>query len=103
MVDPSGKKPVDDEPELSRLVGISAERKLKARREKSEAARIVWSGLGIMGLIGWSVVIPTLLGAGLGVWLDRRYPMSHSWTLTLLFLGLIGGELLEPKHCNDVL
>lgn len=91
MSDPSGKKPVDDEPELSRLVGISAERKLKARREKSEAARIVWSGLGMMGLIGWSVAIPTLLGAGLGVWLDRRYPMSHSWTLTLLFLGLIVG------------
>jgi ATP synthase protein I len=34
----------------------------------------VWFGLGMMGLIGWSVAVPTLLGAALGIWLDNRYP-----------------------------
>jgi ATP synthase protein I len=43
------------------------------------------------GLIGWSVAIPTLLGVLLGVWLDERHPVSYSWTLTLLFAGLILG------------
>ena len=36
----------------------------------------VWFGLGMMGLIGWSVVVPTLLGAALGIWLDKRHPGS---------------------------
>ena len=28
----------------------------------------------MMGLVGWSVVVPTLLGAALGIWLDHRHP-----------------------------
>jgi F-type H+-transporting ATPase subunit epsilon len=54
---------------FSREVGAKAARKLKARRN---AAPGVWFGLGMMGLIGWSVVVPTLLGAALGIWLDNR-------------------------------
>jgi predicted F0F1-ATPase subunit len=37
----------------------------------------VWFGLGMMGLIGWSVVVPTLLGAALGIWLDAHHPGKH--------------------------
>ena len=51
----------------------------------------IWFGLGMMGLIGWSVAIPTLLGASLGLWLDRHYAGSHSWTLALLVAGLVLG------------
>jgi len=47
--------------------------------------------LGMMGLIGWSVAIPTLLGAALGLWLDRHYPGRHAWTLALLVAGLAIG------------
>ena len=43
------------------------------------------------GLIGWSVAVPTLLGAMLGLWLDRRHPGPHSWTLMLLVAGLVIG------------
>lgn len=75
---------------LSREVGTKADRKLKARRDSS---RGVWFGMGMMGLVGWSVVVPTLLGAALGNWLDRRNPGNHSWTLTLLILGLAIGCL----------
>lgn len=76
------------EPELSRHVGVRAARKLKARQRGTQT---VWSGLGMIGLVGWSVVVPTLAGAALGVWLDQHVPMKHSWTLTLLFIGLIIG------------
>jgi ATP synthase protein I len=48
---------------FSREIGIKVARKLKARRN---SANEVWFGLGMMGLIGWSVVVPTLLGAALG-------------------------------------
>jgi ATP synthase protein I len=40
----------------------------------AHVTRTVWFGLGMMGLIGWSVAIPTLLGAALGLWLDKRHP-----------------------------
>ena len=71
-------------------VGARAVRKLKARRGD---ARDVWFGLGTMGLIGWSVVVPTLLGAALGLWLDKHFPGGHSWTLALLAAGLTLGCL----------
>ena len=82
--------PVKPEPTLGQTVGAKAARKLRARRNGAPG---VWSGLGMMGLIGWSVAIPTLLGAGLGAWLDRRYPGQHPWTLALLAAGLAIGCL----------
>jgi ATP synthase protein I len=75
---------------FSREVGAKASRKLKARRHST---RGVWFGLGMMGLVGWSVVVPTLLGAALGIWLDRRHAGNHSWTLMLLIIGLVVGCL----------
>lgn len=74
-------------PSFAEQVGLKAARKLKARRNPSQ----VWFGLGMMGLIGWSVVVPTLLGAALGLWLDARHAGQHSWTLTLLVAGLVLG------------
>lgn len=75
---------------LSRQVGAKAERKLKARRE---TGRGIWFGLGMMGLIGWSVSVPTLLGAALGLWLDKNHAREQSWTLALLVAGLVIGCL----------
>ena len=69
-------------------VGAKAARKLKAGRNATPG---VWFGLGMMGLIGWSVTVPTLLGAALGIWLDERHPSPHSWTLALLVAGLLIG------------
>ena len=83
-------KAANEETIFSRQVGAQAVRKLKARRE---GTRSVWFGLGMSGLVGWSVAIPTLIGAALGLWVDRHYPSTHSWTLMLLLLGLIIGCL----------
>lgn len=74
--------------EFSQQVGAKAARKLKAQRQ---VMRTVWSGLGMMGMVGWSVAVPTLLGAALGLWLDDRYPGGRSWTLALLAAGLMLG------------
>lgn len=73
---------------FSREVAEQAARKLKAQKRGAPG---VWFGLGMMGLIGWSIVVPTLLGAALGVWLDSHYPGRHSWTLALLIAGLCLG------------
>jgi len=79
-----------DRTAFSREIGAKAARKLKARRTSTHG---VWFGLGMMGIIGWSVVVPTLLGAALGIWVDSRHPGSHSWTLMLLVIGLVVGCL----------
>ena len=90
MTDESKRKPLKPKPMLSRQVGAKATRKLRAQRHVN---RTVWFGLGMMGLVGWSVAIPTLLGAALGIWLDQRYPEGRYWTLALLVVGLSIGCL----------
>jgi ATP synthase protein I len=65
-------------------------RKLRAQRKKGQA---IWFGLGLFGVIGWSVMIPTLIGIAVGIWADRKWPGQISWTLTFLFAGIILGCL----------
>ena len=80
-----GEKAAQD---LANQIGAKAARKIRAKRRSNHGA---WFGLGMMGVIGWSVVVPTLLGAALGIWLDRHHPAGHSWTLSLLVVGLVVG------------
>ena len=105
------KKSAAGETKFSQQVGEKAARKLEAQRHVTQT---VWSGLGMMGLVGWSVALPTLLGAALGFWLDKHYPGGQSWTLALLALGLGLGcfnawhwvakedrEINKPREDND--
>jgi ATP synthase protein I len=82
---PSNRR--DSQELFVRKVGEKAARKLSARTDPTK----VWFGLGMMGLVGWSVVVPTLLGAALGAWLDARQAGPRSWTLALLMAGLAIG------------
>ena len=93
---PETKSP-QDRTAFSREIGAKAARKLRARK----STQGVWLGLGMMGLIGWSVATPTVFGAALGLWLDKRYPGPHSWTLTLLIIGLIIGCLTAWRWVAD--
>lgn len=64
------------------------ERKIKARREQNKT---IWFGLGMMGMVGWSVAIPTVIGVAIGVWIDSLTTSRYSWTLMCLALGVILG------------
>ena len=85
MSEKSEEHSADRQTEFSHRVGERAARKLKAQRHVTQT---VWSGLGMMGMVGLSVAVPTLLGVALGFWLDKHHPWSHSWTLMLLAIGL---------------
>lgn len=76
-----------DDESLTDTVARKARRKL-ARRAGGDD---IWSWLGLFGLVGWSVAIPTLAGVALGVWLDDVWPQGFSWTLTLLVVGVVAG------------
>ena len=75
---------------MLREVARKGERRERARREGRHG---LGYGLGLFGLIGWSVAVPTLLGIALGVWIDRRFPSPYSWTLMLMLGGIVVGCL----------
>ena len=75
---------------MADTVGRRAERR---RRKRAQPERSAWFGLGMFGLVGWSVAVPTLAGIAVGVWLDQRWPGEVSWTLTGLLLGVVLGCL----------
>ena len=71
-------------------IARKARRMEEARRRGTASA---WYGLGMFGLVGWSVAVPLVAGIGLGTWIDRRWPGEVSWTLTLLIAGAALGAL----------
>lgn len=74
--------------DFTKSIEQQAKRKLKARENGRHS---IYFGLGMFGLIGWSVIIPTLAGIALGLWIDKSWPGQVSWTLTLMFVGVVLG------------
>lgn len=89
--DARDKRPPGRGEEVGDTIGRKAERKLKARGERD---RSVWFGLGMFGLVGWSIAVPTLGGIALGIWLDSVLKDRVSWTLSLLIVGVVIGCLI---------
>jgi ATP synthase protein I len=91
VAEPDGG-PQNHREQLEAQLARKARRKLRARKEGD---RGIWFGLGMMGVVGWSVAIPTVLGIALGVWLDARTegPRAVSWTITGLVVGVFLGCL----------
>jgi ATP synthase protein I len=73
------------EDRLTTEVGRKASRRMRARRDRHKAP---WFTLGPHGMVGWSIVVPTLAGVALGVWVDAAWPSRFSWTLMLMAAGL---------------
>jgi ATP synthase protein I len=80
----------EKKPDFTREVARKAHRKAEARRTKKGD---VWFWLGMFGLVGWSVAIPTVIAIAIGLWLDRTWPGPPSWTLNLLIIGMVVGCL----------
>lgn len=63
----------------------------KAKRKKdalSRRERNELYGLGMFGLVGWAVAIPTVLGTAMGMWMDEQAHSQFSWTLAMLLAGV---------------
>ena len=88
MTDEKTDHPFPASSEFVRQVSAKADRTLRAQKNGEQT---VWFGLGMSGLIGWSVAVPTVLGAMMGLWWDNHHPGAHSWTLILLTIGLCVG------------
>jgi len=51
----------------------------------------IFRGISILWDLAWITVMPILLGLFLGQYLDCRYPLGFSWTLSCLVLGAMLG------------
>ncbi len=76
------------ETEIIGKIEKKSERKLRARKDPDNK---IWLGLGMMGLVGWSITVPTLAGILIGIWVDSMKISPFSWTLMLLLAGLTLG------------
>lgn len=72
-------------------IGRRAQR-LKKARESTGVSPL--RGLGVFGMIGWSVAVPTIGGVFLGLWLDRTWPQDFPWVLALILGGVTLGSFI---------
>lgn len=77
-----------------------AAKEKRARRAREEGDRTLKYGLRAFGMLGWSIVVPTLLGVAVGLWLDQRFGTGIRFTLSLLVGGLILGMINAWKWMN---
>jgi ATP synthase protein I len=86
------REPIHDEyrRQFAEQIARKQARRAKGRRQRKHVA---WYGLGIFGVVGWSVVIPFLICLAIGIYIDATWPGRISWTLMLLVLGAALGAL----------
>jgi len=88
----------DDEqfgPLSSKRVADRAERLKRARKEGD---RGFWQNLGLIGSVGWMVILPAVGGGLLGRYIDQKTDSPISWALTLVVVGLALGCIAAWQH-----
>ena len=81
---------------------------MRTRRERrarwqEKGERSIGQNLAMIGVLGWTIVTPTLIGVFAGRWLDREFGSGVFCTLGLLVAGLAIGCCLAWKrmHADD--
>ena len=77
-------------------------RRHRERRERAheDGGRSMGQDLALIGVLGWTLLIPALLGVYAGRALDRRFGTGPFWTLGLLVAGIVLGCALAWKRLN---
>ena len=70
-----------------------AVRERRARRDlwHSEGERSTLPFVGQIGVLGWIIVAPTLVGLFIGRWIDHRLGTGIFWSAPLLLVGVVIG------------
>ena len=78
----------DREDPLVKSARVRGERhKRKLREGEPSVAR----RLAQIGVLGWVIVVPMLIGVYLGHWMDHKFYTGVFWTAPLLLIGLAIG------------
>ena len=81
----------EDEEKRDHLKQSVEVRQEREDRWKREGERPLWRNLSMLGSFGWLIVVPILIGALVGTWLDRRAGGGVFWSGSLIFAGAVIG------------
>ena len=88
MNDRPAESQAEEENGMTAAVRQQRERRQKWLREgEPSMARFV----GQIGVLGWIIVAPTLIGLFIGRWLDHRFGTGIFWSAPLLLVGVVIG------------
>lgn len=96
MSAPSHPEPPKSSPDALHAA-VRTHRARQARREREGEGSLA-RDLGLVGVLGWTIVLPMLFGLFGGRWLDRRLDTGIFWTGALLALGLAVGCVLAWRR-----
>jgi ATP synthase protein I len=91
-------EPRENHKQLGEAVKTRRERRERWQRE---GERSIGQNLAMIGALGWTIVLPTLIGIFLGRWLDQHFNAGIFWTLGLLVAGLTLGCTLAWKRMHS--
>jgi ATP synthase protein I len=97
MTPATGKQRPDHPERLDEVVRLRRGRRERWRRE---GERSIAQNLAMIGVLGWTIVTPTLIGIFAGRWIDRALGSGIFWTLGLLVAGLALGCMLAWKRIH---
>ena len=76
-------------------------RQQRHERWQREGERSLGQNLAMIGALGWTIVLPILIGIFAGRWLDRHFNSGIFWTLGLLVSGLAIGCTFAWKRMHS--
>ena len=91
-------KPSENHERLGETVKTRRERRERWQRE---GERSIGQNLAMIGALGWTIVLPILIGVFAGRWLDRHFATGIFWTLGLLVAGLALGCTLAWQRMHS--
>jgi ATP synthase protein I len=93
---------VTPKPENHERLGKAVRTRQQRRaRWQREGERSLGQNLAMIGALGWTIVLPILIGIFAGRWLDRHFNSGIFWTLGLLVLGLAVGCTFAWKRMHS--
>ena len=81
----------DPDTEPGRMAEAARQAAERARQERDDPEPSLGARFGQIGVLGWMMVLPILLGLLLGRWLDRLAGSGVLFSAALLLLGAVIG------------
>ncbi len=84
-------KAVEPEPSAPDGMADAVRKQRKRERSLQEGEPSVARFVGQIGVLGWIIVVPTLIGLFIGRWLDHKFGTGIFWSAPLLLVGVAIG------------
>jgi ATP synthase protein I len=88
---PEPEAPRADNADADGIASAARQALLRKRRAEEEPEPSLGNRLGQIGILGWTIVLPTLLGLLIGHWLDRHFATGVFFSAPMLMVGAAVG------------